>query len=112
MKKIEAIIRPNKLDDVHNALHGIGIAGMMITEIKGFGEQKGQVEVYRGVKYRDDFLPKIKLDIIVRDEDVELCLQTIAQAARTGKVGDGKMFISDIEKVVRIRTGEADDEAL
>jgi len=112
MKKIEAIIKPFKLDDVREALQEIGITGMTSTEVKGFGRQKGHTELYRGAEYVIDFLPKVKLDIVVAEEDVDRCIEVITEAARTGKIGDGKIFVSPVERVVRIRTGEEDKEAI
>lgn len=112
MKKVEAIIKPFKLDDVRSALTEIGITGMTATEVKGFGRQKGHTELYRGAEYVVDFIPKVKLEIIIGDERLDECVDTIVNAARTGKIGDGKIFISDIEKIVRIRTGEKDQEAI
>ena len=112
MKKIEAIIKPFKLEDVKDALSEIGINGMTITEVKGYGRQQGHTELYRGAEYVVDFLPKIKIETIVKDEDVDEVLNTIVKAASTGKIGDGKVFVSSIDKAVRIRTGEEDDEAL
>jgi len=112
MKKIEAIIKPFKLDDVREALQEIGITGMTSTGVKGFGRQKGHTELYRGAEYVIDFLPKVKLDIVVAEEDVDRCIEVITEAARTGKIGDGKIFVSPVERVVRIRTGEEDKEAI
>ncbi|MGW8311418.1 MAG: P-II family nitrogen regulator [Thiogranum sp.] len=112
MKKIEAVIKPFKLDDVREALSEIGITGMTATEVKGFGRQKGHTELYRGAEYVVDFLPKVKLEIVVRADDVDRCVETIVNAARTGKIGDGKLFVSPVERVVRIRTGETDDDAI
>ena len=112
MKKIEAVIKPFKLDDVREALSEIGITGMTAIEVKGFGRQKGHTELYRGAEYVVDFLPKVKLEIVVKDEDVDRCLETIVNAARTGKIGDGKLFVTPVEQVVRIRTGETDDDAV
>ncbi len=112
MKKIEAIIKPFKLDDVREALHDIGITGMTATEVKGFGRQKGHTELYRGAEYVIDFLPKVKLELVVSDDQVDKCIEIIMQSARTGKIGDGKIFVSDVERVIRIRTGEEDDEAI
>lgn len=112
MKKIEAIIKPFKLDDVREALSEINITGMTVTEVKGFGRQKGHTELYRGAEYMVDFLPKVKLDIVVADEDVERCVDTIIETAQTGKIGDGKIFVFDVERVVRIRTGEEDESAI
>ena len=112
MKKVEAIIKPFKLEDVKDALADIGITGMTVSEVKGYGRQKGHSELYRGAEYVVDFLPKIKMEMVVSEESVDEVVQTITEAARTGKIGDGKIFVSDIEKVVRIRTGEEDKEAL
>ena len=112
MKKIEAIIKPFKLDDVREALSDIGITGMTSTEVKGFGRQKGHTELYRGAEYVIDFLPKVKLEIVVKEEMMERCIEVIMDAARTGKIGDGKIFVSSIEKVIRIRTGEEDQDAI
>jgi len=112
MKKIEAIIKPFKLDDVREALSEIGITGMTATEVKGFGRQKGHTELYRGAEYVVDFLPKVKIEVVLGDDDAERCIETITQAARTGKIGDGKIFVSNVEKVVRIRTGEQDMDAI
>jgi nitrogen regulatory protein PII len=112
MKKIEAVIKPFKLDDVREALSEIGITGMTATEVKGFGRQKGHTELYRGAEYVVDFLPKVKLDVVVKDEDVERCVDSITSAARTGKIGDGKIFVTSVERVVRIRTGERDQDAI
>ncbi|MDT8387678.1 MAG: P-II family nitrogen regulator [Thiogranum sp.] len=112
MKKVEAVIKPFKLDDVREALSEIGITGMTAIEVKGFGRQKGHTELYRGAEYVVDFLPKVKLDIVVKDEDVERVVETITTAARTGKIGDGKIFVTPVERVVRIRTGETDNDAV
>jgi len=112
MKKIEAIIKPFKLDDVREALSDIGVAGMTATEVKGFGRQKGHTELYRGAEYVVDFLPKVKIEVVVKDEQADACVDAITNASRTGKIGDGKIFISTIERAVRIRTGEENDEAL
>ena len=106
MKKIEAIVKPFKLDEVKEALHGIEIQGMTVTEVKGFGRQKGHTELYRGAEYVVDFLPKIKIEIAVSDEMVDKAVQVIVEAANTGRIGDGKIFVLDIEQAVRIRTGE------
>jgi nitrogen regulatory protein P-II 1 len=106
MKKIEAIIKPFKLDDVKEALSQVGVEGLTVTEVKGFGRQKGHTELYRGAEYVVDFLPKIKLEIVVRDEIVERVITTISDAANTGKIGDGKIFVLPLEEAVRIRTGE------
>jgi nitrogen regulatory protein P-II 1 len=112
MKKIEAIIKPFKLDDVRESLSNIGVTGMTAIEVKGFGRQKGHTELYRGAEYVVDFLPKLKIDIVVSDDQVDACIDAITSAARTGKIGDGKIFVSSVEKVVRIRTGEQDDDAV
>ena len=112
MKKIEAIIKPFKLDDVREALSEIGIAGMTAMEVKGFGRQKGHTELYRGAEYVIDFLPKVKLEVVVRSDQAEACIEAITNAARTGKIGDGKIFVSSVERVVRIRTGEEGDDAI
>ncbi|BAF70537.1 P-II family nitrogen regulator [Nitratiruptor sp. SB155-2] len=112
MKKVEAIIKPFKLDDVKEGLSEIGITGMTVTEVKGYGRQQGHSELYRGAEYVVDFLPKVKIEVIVPSDMVESVVETIMQNARTGKIGDGKIFVSDIEKVVRIRTGETDEEAI
>ena len=112
MKKIEAVIKPFKLEEVKDALAEIGIEGMTVTEVKGFGRQKGHTEIYRGSEYTVDFLPKIKLDIVVGDDNVEAATKAIITAAKTGKIGDGKVFISAIEEAVRIRTDEKGNEAL
>jgi nitrogen regulatory protein P-II 1 len=106
MKKIEAIVKPFKLDEVKEALHGIEIQGMTVTEVKGFGRQKGHTELYRGAEYVVDFLPKIKIEIAVSDEMVDKAVQAVVDAAHTGRIGDGKIFVLDIEQAVRIRTGE------
>ncbi len=112
MKKIEAIIKPFKLDEVREALSEIGVSGITMTEVKGFGRQKGHQEVYRGAEYQIDFLPKIKLELAVTDEMVDRVLEIITQTAKTGKIGDGKIFVFDLERAMRIRTGEEGDEAL
>ena len=112
MKKIEAIIKPFKLDEVREALSEIGVTGLTVTEVKGFGRQKGHTELYRGAEYVVDFLPKVKLEIVIADEQVDRCIEAITNAARTGKIGDGKIFVSDVTKVIRIRTGEQDNEAI
>jgi nitrogen regulatory protein P-II 1 len=112
MKKIEAIIKPFKLDEVRDALTDLGIEGMTITEVKGFGRQKGHTEIYRGSEYTVDFLPKIKIEIVVADDRVDSAVQAIIRSARTGKIGDGKIFISAISEAHRIRTGEHDDNAV
>ncbi len=112
MKKVEAIIKPFKLDDVVDSLSEIGVEGLNISEVRGFGRQKGRTEIYRGAEYIVDFLPKIKIETIVPDSLVQATVETIRQAARTGKVGDGKIFVSDIEQAFRIRTGDRDESAL
>jgi nitrogen regulatory protein P-II 1 len=112
MKKIEVIIKPFKLDDVKEALSEIGIQGMTVTEVKGFGRQKGHTEIYRGSEYTVDFLPKIKLELVVTDARAEEAVKVIAASARTGKIGDGKIFVLPVEKTVRIRTGEEGDSAV
>jgi len=112
MKKIEAIIKPFKLDDVREALSDIGVSGMTATEVKGFGRQKGHTELYRGAEYVVDFLPKVKIELVVAEEQAESCIEAITQASRTGKIGDGKIFVTPVERVVRIRTGEEDKAAI
>ncbi len=112
MKKIEAIIKPFKLDDVRESLADIGITGMTVTEVRGFGRQKGHTELYRGAEYMVDFLPKVKMEIIVPDEIVEQCIEAIIETAQTGKIGDGKIFVYDVNRVIRIRTREENEEAL
>ena len=112
MKKIEAIIKPFKLDEVREALSEIGVAGLTVTEVKGFGRQKGHTELYRGAEYVVDFLPKIKLEVAVTDEQADAVVEAIMKAAGTGKIGDGKIFVWDLDRVVRIRTGEMDGDAL
>lgn len=112
MKKIEAIIKPFKLDDVREALAEVGITGMTVSEVKGFGRQKGHTELYRGAEYMVDFLPKVKIEIVIAAELVDQCVDTIIDTAQTGKIGDGKIFISDIARVIRIRTGEEDEDAI
>jgi len=112
MKKVEAIVKPFKLDDVREALSEIGITGMTAIEVKGFGRQKGHTELYRGAEYVVDFLPKVKIEIVTTDDLLEQCIETINQSARTGKIGDGKIFVTNVEQVVRIRTGEQGEEAI
>jgi nitrogen regulatory protein P-II 1 len=112
MKKIEAIIKPFKLEDVREALTEVGITGMTAAEVQGFGRQKGHTELYRGAEYVVDFLPKVKIDLVVEDSQVELCIEAIIKASRTGKIGDGKIFVTTVDRVVRIRTGEEGNEAL
>jgi len=112
MKKVDAIIKPFKLDDVREALSAVGITGMTVTEIKGFGRQKGHTELYRGAEYVVDFLPKIKIEIAINDDQLDECIEAITSAARTGKIGDGKIFVTSVERVIRIRTGEEDETAI
>jgi nitrogen regulatory protein P-II 1 len=112
VKRIEAVIKPFKLEDVKDALTQAGITGMTVSDVKGYGRQQGHSELYRGAEYVVDFLPKIKLDLVVDESDVENVTQIIADAAKTGKIGDGKIFVSPIEKIIRIRTGEEDEEAI
>ena len=112
MRKVEAIIKPFKLDEVKEALHEIGVSGITVTEAKGFGRQKGHTELYRGAEYVVDFLPKVKLEVVVSDAIAERTVEAIAAAAQTGRIGDGKIFISTIEGALRIRTGEKDDDAI
>ena len=112
MKKVEAIIKPFKLDDVREALADIGITGMTVTEVKGFGRQKGHTELYRGAEYKVDFLPKVKIEIVLQSDDLERCLETIIETANTGKIGDGKIFVTDVERVIRIRTSEENEQAV
>jgi len=112
MKKIEAIIKPFKLDEVREALSEVGVTGLTVTEVKGFGRQKGHTELYRGAEYVVDFLPKIKLEIVVADSSVDTAIEAIIKAAHTGKIGDGKIFVFPVEQVVRIRTGETDESAI
>ena len=112
MKKIEAIIKPFKLDDVREALSERGITGMTVSEVKGFGRQKGHTELYRGAEYMVDFLPKVKIELVVQDDLVESCIEAIETTARTGKIGDGKIFVFDVGQVIRIRTGEQNEAAV
>ena len=112
MKKIEAIIKPFKLDDVREALSDLGITGMTVTEVRGFGRQKGHTELYRGAEYMVDFLPKVKMEIVVPDDLLDPCLDAIIETAQTGKIGDGKIFVYEVERVVRIRTGEETEDAI
>lgn len=112
MKKIDAVVKPFKLDEVREALSDIGVSGLTVTEVKGFGRQKGHTELYRGAEYVVDFLPKVKIEIVVADDAVEQVLEAIVKAARTGKIGDGKIFVTTVEQVVRIRTGETDEAAI
>ena len=112
MKKVEAIIKPFRLEDVRKALSDLGVQGMTVTEVKGFGRQKGHTELYRGAEYVVEFMPKTKIEVVIADEMLDRCLDAIMQSARTGKIGDGKIFVVPVEKVVRIRTGEQDEAAL
>lgn len=112
MKKVEAVIKPFKLDEVKEALREVGVTGMTVTEVKGFGRQKGHTEIYRGAEYIVDFLPKVKIEVVVPDSMVEQVVEAIRNAAYTGKIGDGKIFVTHIEEVIRIRTGERGEEAL
>jgi len=112
MKKIEAIIKPFKLDEVKAALQGIGVQGMTVVEVRGFGRQKGHSELYRGAEYQVDFLPKVQLEIVVSDKDAPKILETIQKTASTGKIGDGKIFVTTVEQVIRIRTGETGENAI
>jgi len=112
MKLVTAIIKPFKLDEVREALSAIGVQGITVTEVKGFGRQKGHTELYRGAEYVVDFLPKMKIEVVVNEGDVERCVDAIVGAARTGKIGDGKIFVTNVERVVRIRTGETDENAV
>ncbi|OFC69530.1 P-II family nitrogen regulator [Alteromonas confluentis] len=112
MKKIEAIIKPFKMDDVREALAEVGIAGMTVTEVKGFGRQKGHTELYRGAEYQVDFLPKIKVELVLADDQVQQAIEAIEASAKTGKIGDGKIFVTSVETAIRIRTGEQNEEAI
>ncbi|MDN0077328.1 P-II family nitrogen regulator [Crenobacter sp. SG2303] len=112
MKKVEAVIKPFKLDEVREALSDIGINGLTVTEVKGFGRQKGHTELYRGAEYVVDFLPKVKIEVILPDDLVDRAIDTIVATARTGKIGDGKIFVTPVEQVVRIRTGETNEQAI
>lgn len=112
MKMINAIIKPFKLDDVREALSEIGVQGITVTEVKGFGRQKGHTELYRGAEYVVDFLPKLKIEVVVKDSALEQTIETITKAANTGKIGDGKIFVSSVEEAIRIRTGETGDDAI
>jgi nitrogen regulatory protein P-II 1 len=112
MKQITAIVKPFKLEEVREALADCGVNGLTVTEVKGFGRQKGHTELYRGAEYVVDFLPKVKVELVVRDEDVDRCVDAVVKAARTGKIGDGKIFVTSVERVVRIRTGETDESAV
>ncbi len=112
MKQITVIVKPFKLDDVRQALAEVGVSGLTVTEVKGFGRQKGHTELYRGAEYVVDFLPKMKIEVVVNEADVERCVEAIISSARTGKIGDGKIFVTEVERVVRIRTGEEDEAAV
>ncbi len=112
MKQVTAIIKPFKLDEVREALAEVGVSGLTVTEVKGFGRQKGHTELYRGAEYVVDFLPKIRVEVVLADELVDQAIEAIVKAARTGKIGDGKIFVTPVEQAIRIRTGESDDEAL
>ena len=112
MKQITAVIKPFKLEEVREALAGCGVTGLTVTEVKGVGRQKGHTELYRGAEYVVDFLPKVKVEVVVKSEDVDRCVEAIVSAARTGKIGDGKIFITAVERVVRIRTGEENETAV
>nr|WP_294863763.1 P-II family nitrogen regulator [uncultured Pseudogulbenkiania sp.] len=112
MKKVEAIIKPFKLDEVREALSEIGVTGLTVTEVKGFGRQKGHTELYRGAEYVVDFLPKVKLEVVIADDLVDRAIEVIINAARTGKIGDGKIFVTPVEQVIRIRTGETNEDAV
>ena len=112
MKKIEAVIKPFKLDEVKEALHEVGVKGLTVTEAKGFGRQRGHTELYRGAEYVVDFLPKVKIEVVLEDEQVERAIDAVLTAARTGRIGDGKIFVSPVEEVIRIRTGETGETAI
>jgi len=112
MKQVTAIIKPFKLEEVREALGDVGVSGLTVTEVKGFGRQKGHTELYRGAEYVVDFLPKVKVEVVVKDGDVDRCIEAIVKAAKTGKIGDGKIFVTGVEQVVRIRTGETDEAAV
>ena len=112
MKQITAVLKPFKLEEVREALAECGVTGLTVTEVKGFGRQKGHTELYRGAEYVVDFLPKVKVEVVVKTEDVDRCVEDIIRSARTGKIGDGKIFITSVERVVRIRTGEEDEAAV
>ena len=112
MKKIEAIIKPFKLDDVREALADVGVTGITVTEVKGFGRQKGHTELYRGAEYVVDFLPKVKIDVAIADDQLDRVIEAITKAANTGKIGDGKIFVVNLEQAIRIRTGETDTDAI
>jgi nitrogen regulatory protein P-II 1 len=112
MKQITAIIKPFKLEEVREALGEVGVSGLTVTEVKGFGRQKGHTELYRGAEYVVDFLPKVKVEVVVKDVDLDRCIEAVIKAAKTGKIGDGKIFVTSVEQVVRIRTGETDEAAV
>lgn len=112
MKKVEAIIKPFKLDDVKDALHDAGVSGITVTEVKGFGRQKGHTELYRGAEYVVDFLPKVKIEVVVEDDQADRVVEAIEQSARTGRIGDGKIFVLEVEQAVRIRTGDRGSDAI
>ena len=112
MKQITAVIKPFKLEEVREALGEVGVSGLTVTEVKGFGRQKGHTELYRGAEYVVDFLPKVKVEVVVKDSDVDRAIEAIVKAAKTGKIGDGKIFVTGVEQVVRIRTGETDEAAV
>ena len=112
MKQITAIVKPFKLEDVREALAEVGVSGLTVTEVKGFGRQKGHTELYRGAEYVVDFLPKMKVEVVVNESDVERCIEAIVSSARTGKIGDGKIFVTEVERIVRIRTGEENENAV
>ena len=112
MKQITAVIKPFKLEEVRESLADVGVSGLTVTEVKGFGRQKGHTELYRGAEYVVDFLPKVKVEVVVKDEDVERVVEAIVAAAKTGKIGDGKIFVTPVEQVIRIRTGETGDDAV
>jgi nitrogen regulatory protein P-II 1 len=112
MKKVEAVIKPFKLEEVREALSEIGVSGLTVTEVKGFGRQKGHTELYRGAEYTVDFLPKVKVEVVMQDSMVDKAVDAIIRAARTGKIGDGKIFVTDVEQVIRIRTGETNESAV
>jgi nitrogen regulatory protein PII len=112
MKKIEAVVKPFKLDEVRESLAEVGVSGLTVTDVKGFGRQKGHTELYRGAEYVVDFLPKVKIEVVVADDMVDAAIESIVKAARTGKIGDGKIFVTSVEHVVRIRTGETNESAI
>jgi nitrogen regulatory protein P-II 1 len=112
MKQITAIIKPFKLEEVREALGDIGVSGLTVTEVKGFGRQKGHTELYRGAEYVVDFLPKVRVEVVVKDDDADRCVESIVRAAKTGKIGDGKIFVTTVEQVIRIRTGETNESAI